>query len=141
MGADHEATLDPAPEAVRPPTPSRPPALRPASVDTPTPPPPPRLELDGVPVGGEGGRAGFPFGPRAMLGLQRAAGNQAILGALGRSLQRVPMTASGAETLYNKEGAGGKATAKAYGGPKNYDLSRSADASVTATVRVKFLAQ
>ena len=111
----------------------------PAAPDAAPPPRPMRLEVDGSLPGPSAG--GFALDPRGLLGLQRAVGNRAVVAALSRSVQRVPVKASGGETLYNAESAGGQATAGHYGGMKSFDLSRSGDASVTATVRVKFLSQ
>jgi hypothetical protein len=81
--------------------------------------------------------------PRSVMALQRSVGNRAVMSALRSTLQRVEVkTKDSGETLYNQAGTGGTAGAKHYGGgAKTYDMSRSGDASVTVTVKIKFLSQ
>jgi hypothetical protein len=83
----------------------------------------------------------FRFTPSGVMALQRTVGNRAVAEAMKRMVQRVPVTGGGAETLYNQPGAGGTAAAEHYGGPKTFDMTRDGDASVTVTVRIKFVRQ
>lgn len=77
-----------------------------------------------------------------LLGLQRAAGNRAVVAAIEHAVQRVPVKVATGETLYNQSAAGGQAGAKRYGGAeKSFDLVRNGDTGVTATVKIKFLSQ
>jgi hypothetical protein len=81
--------------------------------------------------------------PRQVLALQRAVGNRAVGDILRRSVaQRVAVSTSTSETLYNKEDATtGEATAGHYGGMKTYDITRQGDTGATVLVKIKFLNQ
>jgi hypothetical protein len=79
---------------------------------------------------------------RQVLKLQRSVGNRVAGAAFGRLAQRVPITASTSETLYNQENAGtGQATASSYGGDKTYDITRQGNTGATVLVKIKFLSQ
>jgi hypothetical protein len=78
---------------------------------------------------------------RRALALQRAAGNRAVSGLL-RHIQRVEVKEQQlSETLYNQQGAGGKAGAKQFTLNPNYEMTRQGDSGVTITVRIQFLSQ
>ena len=77
-----------------------------------------------------------------VLALQRAVGNRATTGLVRPVAQRVAIKdPTMTETLYNKESAGGQATAKKYALNPQYAMTRNGDSGVTVTVRIKFLNQ
>ena len=77
-----------------------------------------------------------------VLALQRAVGNRATTGLVRPVAQRVAIKDPAmSETLYNKESAGGQATAKKYTLNPQYAMTRNGDSGVTVTVRIKFLNQ
>ena len=76
-----------------------------------------------------------------LLALQHTVGNRAVADAMRSVVQRVPVSVSGGETLYNQSAAGGQAGAKHYGMGGQYDMSRDGDASVTVAIKIKFIKQ
>lgn len=76
------------------------------------------------------------------LALQRTVGNHAAREIMRSLAQRVPVSASTSETLYNDTNSTtGEASARRYGGPKTYDITRQGDAGATVTVKIKYLNQ
>jgi hypothetical protein len=91
------------------------------------------------PVGGAS-RTGL--SPRQVLALQRSVGNRAVATIMRSVAQRVPIEPKRSETLYNtKDPTTGKATAGSFGGKSTYEMTRSGDAGVTISIRIKFLNQ
>ncbi len=79
---------------------------------------------------------------RQLLGLQRAVGNRVTGEVFAKLAQRVPITASTSETLYNQSNsATGAASSAHYGGNKTYDITRQGDTGATVNVKIKFLNQ
>jgi len=85
----------------------------------------------------------FRMSPGALMALQRTVGNRAVAAAMSRYVQRVEVTGSTKETLYNQGNAedGGKAGGHHYGSIKHFQMDRDADAAVNVTVRIKFVHQ
>ncbi|HET7487330.1 MAG TPA: hypothetical protein VFJ85_05330 [Acidimicrobiales bacterium] len=79
--------------------------------------------------------------PAALLALQRAAGNRAVVARLDATAQRVAVTNQAtSETLYNQS-SGGQATAAQYSINANYEMTRAGDSGATVQVKIKFLSQ
>ena len=133
----------PAKRSAEPAAPAHP-AAAPDSVELPF-----GLDLEGLSLEGasaarvydepEGGSR--PSTPGQLLALQRKVGNRAVSGFIRSVAQRVPVSANTSETLYNQTNAAGQATARHYGGPKSFEMTRQGDSGVTVTVKIKFVNQ